>query len=192
MLNPEKMKNRGQIGADKNSGSLKKSEPEFLAVGKLRKPFGLTGEMKFESFIDDLEVFAQGKEIFLGKSYTRRKIASLSESGSTLLVRLEGVNNPEDARILANQIMVTPADNLPELEEGNYYYRQLIGMRVEDSEGIQMGEIVEIIETGANDVYVIFNKEEEKEILIPAIQSVILKIDIESNLMVVNRLEWLD
>jgi 16S rRNA processing protein RimM len=63
---------------------------------------------------------------------------------------------------------------------------------VEDVEGNRMGEIVEIIETGANDVYVIFDKEEEKEILIPAIQSVIMKIDIESNRMVVKRLEWLD
>jgi len=186
------MKNRDQIDADKKSGSLKKSEPEFLAVGKLRKPFGLTGEMKFESYINDLDVFTQGKEIFLGKSFTRRKIASMRKSGNSLLLRLEGVNNPEDARILANQILFTQAENLPELEEGNYYYKQLIGIRVEDSEGNQMGEIVEIIETGANDVYVIFNKEEEKEILIPAIQSVILKIDIESNLMVVNRLEWLD
>jgi 16S rRNA processing protein RimM len=109
-----------------------------------------------------------------------------------MLIRLEGINNPEDARILSNQDLFLPADRLPDLEEGNYYYRQLIGIRVEDDEGNHMGEIVEIIETGANDVYVIFNKEEGKETLIPAIQSVIQKIDIESNLMVVNRLEWLD
>lgn len=186
------MKNRGQNSADKNSGSLKKSEPEFLAVGKLQRPFGLIGEMKFESFIDDLDVFAQGKEIYIGKTYNRRSIASMRESGSALLIRLEGINTPEDARILANQILFIPADRLPILEEGNYYHRQLIGIQVEDVGGKRMGEIVEIIETGANDVYVIFDKEEEKEILIPAIQSVILKIDIESNIMVVNRLEWLD
>lgn len=191
-MNPEKMKNRDQFDADKNSGSLKKSEPEFLAVGKLRKTFGLLGEMKFEAYIDHLDVFAPGKEVFSGKAYTRRRIASIRESGSSLLIRLEGINNPEDARILANQILFIPAKDLPDLEEGKYYHRQLIGIKVEDIDGKKMGEIVEIIETGANDVYVIFNEEEGKEILIPAIQSVILKIDIESNLMVVNRLVWLD
>ncbi|MBM3137582.1 MAG: 16S rRNA processing protein RimM [Chloroflexi bacterium] len=183
---------RGQDSTDKNSGSPKKSEPEFLAIGKLRKPFGLQGEMKFEAYIDDLEVFSPGKEIFLGKSRSSRKIASLRESGNSLLIRLEGINNPEDARILSNHDLLLPADRLPELEEGNYYYRQLIGMRVEDVEGNLLGEIVEIIETGANDVYVIFNKEEKIETLIPAIESVVQKIDIESNLMVVNQLEWLD
>jgi 16S rRNA processing protein RimM len=186
------MKNRGQVGAEKKSGSLKKSEPEFLAVGKLRGPFGLIGEMKFASFIDDLDVFAQGKEIYLGKSFTRRNIASMRKSGNALLIRLEGINNPEDARIFANQMLYIPADRMPILEEGKFYYLQLIGIQVEDVEGNRMGEIVEIIETGANDVYVIFDKEEEKEILIPAIQSVIMKIDIESNRMVVKRLEWLD
>jgi 16S rRNA processing protein RimM len=186
------MKSRVHNHAEKNSGSPKKSEPEFLAVGKLRKPFGLMGEMKFEAYIDDLEVFSPGKEIYLGKSHSSRKIASIRESGISMLIRLEGINNPEDAKILSNQDLFLPADRLPDLEEGNYYYRQLIGIRVEDDEGNHMGEIVEIIETGANDVYVIFNKEEGKETLIPAIQSVIQKIDIESNLMVVNRLEWLD
>jgi len=186
------MKLRGQNSADKNSGSPKKSEPEFLGVGKLRKPFGLKGEMKFESFIDNLEVFSPGKEIFLGKSHSGRRIKSFRESGNSLLIHLEGINNPEDARILSNQVLFIPADHLPKLEEGNYYYRQLIGMMVEDVEGNHLGEIVEIIETGANDVYVIFNKHEGREILIPAIQSVVQKIDIESNLMVVNQLEWFD
>ena len=65
-------------------------------------------------------------------------------------------------------------------------------MNVVDDNGKELGKVIEIIETGANDVYVILNEQNGREILIPAIKSVIKKIDLKSNLMVVKLQEWMD
>jgi 16S rRNA processing protein RimM len=186
------MNNRGQVEAEKDSGSRKKSEPEFLAVGKLRKPFGLKGEMKFESFIDRLDIFSPGNKVMTGKKFTSRKIVSLRESGKTSLIRFENIGTIEDAANLTNQTIFISADQLPPLEEGSYYHHQLLGMEVEDERGKILGIITEILTTGANDVYVVNDEENNKETLIPAIKPVIMRIDIESNKMVVREQEWLD
>ena len=186
------MQVRDPIKKNENSGSLNKGEPEFLAVGKLRKPFGLVGDLKFESYIDELGVFMPGSQVYTGKRLTLRKIAAFRESGKNLFIRFEDIQTPEDARSLANQMMFISSDRLPEPQDGAFYHLQLIGLRVEDKEGNYLGMISEIIETGANDVYVVFNDNDKTEVLIPAIKSVVLKIDLESNLMVVQQLEWFD
>jgi 16S rRNA processing protein RimM len=186
------MKPRGPITNTINSGSLNDSEPEFLAVGKIRKPFGLAGDLKFGSYIDELSVFLPGSQIYTGKRLTPRKIIAFRKSGKDLLIRFEGIHTPEDARELTNQAMYILSDCLPELKEGGFYHLQLIDMRVEDKNGQVLGKISEIIETGANDVYVVTGDSGSSEILIPAIKSVVLKIDLESNIMVVEQQEWLD
>jgi len=186
------MKDRGPIKKNINSGSLNNGEPEFLVVGKLRKSFGLAGDLKFESYVDELGVFLPGTQVYIGKSHKPWKIAAFREMGKDLLIRFENIQTLEEARMLTNQLVYIPSDHLPEPQEGSYYHLQLIGLQVEDEAGNYLGEINEIIETGANDVYVVANEKEETEILIPAIKSVVLKIDIESNLMVVQQQEWFD
>lgn len=191
-MNPRRMKSRGRNYSENISGSLKKSEPEFLAVGKLRRPFGLSGEMKVELYIDNLEVFDPNNEIFCGKKYTKRKIISFRESGKYFLIKFDKINNPEEAGHLTNEIIYLQSERFPSPKDGAYFYRQLLGLRVQNEDGTELGTISEIIETGANDVYVVFNEETQEEILIPAIKSAVLKIDIESNLMVVKQPEWFD
>lgn len=186
------MRKRGQENFEEKSGSQNNGEPEFLAVGKLGKAFGLTGEMKVEVFIDHLEMFQTGQELLIGKKHIPKRIASSRPLGENFLIRFAGLDTPEEARLLTNQYIFIPAGELPELEQGKFYYRQLIGIRVEDAEGNHLGAVSEIIETGANDVYVVTDEKNGKEMLIPALQSVVIKIDIESSLMVVKPPEWLD
>ena len=109
-----------------------------------------------------------------------------------MIIRFDGIDNPEDAGFLTNQIIYNRADQLPDLDDGVYYQYQLVGMNVVDDNGKELGKVIEIIETGANDVYVILNEQNGREILIPAIKSVIKKIDLKSNLMVVKLQEWMD
>jgi len=186
------MSYRSCSDTSRNSGSPKKSEPEFLPVGKLGKPFGLRGEMRIEVYLDDLEVFSPGNDLFIGESRNCLGVISFRASGKNFLIRLESIDTPEKARLLTNQTIYLPTKNLPTLGDGKYYYFQLIGMHVEDDEGNNVGTVAEIIETSANDVYVVLEEITQKEILIPAIPSVILKIDIESNLIVVKLQEWID
>jgi 16S rRNA processing protein RimM len=81
------------------------------------------------------------------------------------------------------------ADALPELPEGEYYHHQLMGLKVIDEAGLEVGALTEIIETGANDVYVATSVE-GKEILFPAIQSVILGVDLDRNEIRVRLPDW--
>ena len=107
-----------------------------------------------------------------------------------MLVKFKGIETPEDAGQLRNQWVYVKATDVPSLPEGKLYQHELFGFEVMDENGNSLGELVEIIETGANDVYVV-RDESGKEILLPAIPSVILETDPARRLMRVHLLEGL-
>jgi len=89
-----------------------------------------------------------------------------------------------------NQYLYVRADELPPLPEGEYYHHQLLGLRVFDLQGNLLGVLSEILETGANDVYVV-RDEGGSEILLPVIEGVILEVDLGARRLIVNPPEWL-
>jgi len=95
-----------------------------------------------------------------------------------MLLSFEGYQKREEVAELRNQLVYVRTADLPQLEEGEYYQHQMLGMQVIDEAGDILGTIVSIHETGANDVYIVKEKSGE-ELLIPAIESVILNIDLE-------------
>jgi 16S rRNA processing protein RimM len=105
-------------------------------------------------------------------------------------LKLAGVDTPEAAARLRDQtVLVEIADVVP-LKKGQYYQYQLIGLKVITEAGEALGELTEILETGANDVYVVTGAE-GREILLPATDEVIRAIEVERGEMVVRRLEGL-
>jgi 16S rRNA processing protein RimM len=107
-----------------------------------------------------------------------------------MLVKFKGIETPEDAGLFRNQWVYVKATDVPALPEGKIYQHELFGFKVVDENDHPLGELVEIIETGANNVYVV-KDEAGKEILLPAIPSVILELDAERRLMRVHLLEGL-
>jgi 16S rRNA processing protein RimM len=107
-----------------------------------------------------------------------------------LLVKFKGVETPEAAGAFRNQWVYVKATELPSLPEGKLYQHELLGFAVIEENGKPLGELVEIIETGANDVYVVQNQA-GKEILLPAIPPVILETDPAQRTMRVHLLEGL-
>ena len=102
-----------------------------------------------------------------------------------VLIKFKGIETPEDANLLRESyLMVNRADEEP-LEEGTYYIVDMIGLEVENEEGKKLGSLVDIFNTGSNDIYVIKN-ELGKQILLPAIKDVIKKIDMEKRKMTVH------
>lgn len=180
-----------QSNSNKQSGSLENSEPEFLAVGKIGRTHGLTGELWMNIYTDFPERLESGKSVFLGRRHVEKTIASFKVSGVRGLIRFTDIHNPEDADRFKNQIVYVQEEALPELPEGEFYHHELIGLHVQDEQQKALGELVEIITTGANDVYVVRDPADEtNEMLIPAIPDVILEIDIEKKIMVVKLQEW--
>jgi 16S rRNA processing protein RimM len=110
------------------------------------------------------------------------QIASTRGHNRELIIRLEGVENPEATSKYRNALLFVKATELPKLPEGEYYYHQLLGMTVLDEAGQVLGKLVDILETGANDVYVV-KSEDGKELLLPAIEDNILSVDPEQRQM---------
>jgi 16S rRNA processing protein RimM len=172
------------------SGSLKNSEPEFLVAGRLRKSHGLNGEMWIEVLTDHPEFLIQGFPVFIGKNYDKHTISAFRMAGKLGLIQFDGFNNPESLRIFANAYLYFETKDLPALEDEEYYHHDLIGLEVKNEDGELLGTLTEIIVTGANDVYVISPIYGSKDLLIPAIKSVIKKIDIESKQIIISPQEW--
>ena len=107
-----------------------------------------------------------------------------------MLVKFEGVDTPEQAGLFRNQWLYVKTVDVPPLPDGQIYQYQLFGLRVVDDGGTELGELAEIIETGANDVYVVKDRQ-GREVLLPAIPAVILEVDLVRRLMRVHLLEGL-
>jgi 16S rRNA processing protein RimM len=152
-------------------------EPVFLVVGKLRRPHGVRGEMILEVYTDFPERLRTGSTVFVGEEHQPRKIRSRRRYSEDLLLALEGCTTPEEAGELRNTYLYVRSDLIPPLPEGEFYHHQLLGLCVVSDEGRYLGRLTQILETGANDVYVI-QPESGKEILLPAVDSVILSVEL--------------
>jgi 16S rRNA processing protein RimM len=174
----------------RNSPGSPNGEPVYLVVGFLRRAHGLRGEIIMDMHTDFPERLRSGRELFIGQDRKPVKVASARPHAKGMLVKFKGVETPEHAGQFRNQWVYVKASDVPSLPEGQLYQHELFGFAVVDEEGQSLGELVEIIETGANDVYVVRNQA-GKEILLPAIPSVILETDPARRLMRVHLLAGL-
>ncbi len=184
--------NQGSAQEKKTSrqpGSPEKGEPVYIAVGKIRRPHGVQGEMSMEIITDFPEKIKPDLDVFVGTKKQPFQIASVRSTASGLLIRFSSIDNPESAGLLRNQVVFIHAPEQRELPKGRYYHHEVIGMRVINENDQVLGVVTEILVTGANDVYIV-RDEGGKETLLPAIKSVILEIDIDSKTMKVHAQEW--
>jgi 16S rRNA processing protein RimM len=162
----------------------------FVVIGKIRRPHGVDGEMIVDSYSDFPERFKPGTTILIGTDHAPYVIRARRFTNSAMLVMLRGIDTPEQAGELRNKMVEIDRNTLPPLPEGQYYHFQLVGLQVFGEDGKMVGVLNEVITTGANDVYVVVD-EEGHENLFPALESVILSVDISNNKMVVRPQEWL-
>jgi 16S rRNA processing protein RimM len=175
---------------DNASGSPTAGEPDFLVVGKLGKPHGLHGEIVMDVFTDFPERIQPGDVFYTGQEYVPQKLLKRRPHARGLLVKFEGYVERDEVAKLRNQIVYVRTADRPPLEEGEYYHHQLLGMQVLDEGGQLLGQVKRILETGANDVYVIHDPAGH-ELLVPAIDSVILDIDLEGRILRIHLLPGL-
>jgi 16S rRNA processing protein RimM len=168
-----------------HSGSPSKGEPVYLAVGSLRRPHGVHGEILMEILTDFPERIQKGLTVFLGGKHSPITIGNVREHNDGLLLSFEGVDTPESAGRLRNQTVSVRTADRPDLPKGQYYYHQILGIQVVDDANNEMGQLTDILETGANDVYVVTSKD-GLEFLLPAIKEVVLEVDLSANKMTVH------
>ena len=169
-----------------NGGSVEESaEPRFLAVARISKPHGVLGEVRVELMTDHPERFEWLDDIFVGAKNPRRvPIVSVRYHQDVVLLKLEGYPTRTEAELLRGELLqVLESDAVP-LEEGEYFLYQLIGAEVFTEQGQRLGKLIEILETGANNVFVVDN--ERSQYLIPDIPDVIREVDIANARLVIH------
>ena len=161
---------------------------DFIQIGKITGAHGIHGSVKVHSYAESPERFAvQGKIVLIDPTGKTRHGVIIWAQAHKHIVRLtlEGIETRNEAESLVGWGVFIPKKDLPPLEPDTYYWNDLIGMTVLTEEGECLGQVTQIIPTGANDVYVVKTPPDHPagEILIPAISSVVLDIDIEQGCM---------
>ena len=160
---------------------------KYLEIGQIVNTFGIKGMVKIKPFTDNIKRFDKLKKVYIENKNGRKEyeIEELKYHKEMVLIKFKGIETPEDANLLRESYLtVNRADEEP-LEEGTYYIVDMIGLEVETEEGEKLGNLVDIFNTGSNDIYVVKN-ELGKQILLPAIKDVIKKIDMEKRKMTVH------
>jgi 16S rRNA processing protein RimM len=173
-----------------NGTGSPKGEPVYLAIGFLRRPHGVTGEIIMDLHTDFPDRIKAGRKVYLGEKRETATFESVREHGQGLLVRLHGYDTPEAVGRFRNHWVYVQSSEVPPLPKGKYYKYELVGLRVVEENGNPLGELTEILETGANDVYIV-RREDGKEILLPAIPPVVLHVDMTSRVMTVHLIDGL-
>lgn len=162
---------------------------EYLEAGKIVTTHGIKGEVKIMPYTDTPELLCEFDRLFYGKNHDEIYIEKSRVFKNMVIAKIEGINTPEEAEKFRNKILYIHRDDL-ELDEDTYFIQDLIGVEVKDAdEGTVYGKITDVLQTGANDVYVI--KGNDREYLVPAIPDVIILTDIDNDLMLIRPLEGL-
>ena len=166
---------------------------KLFEIGTVVNTQGIKGEVRVLPMTDDPKRFELLEEIELFSKEKSKlyKIESLRYHKQFIILKLEGINNMNDAEELKTHIIKIKEDKALPLLEDEFYIRDLYGISVITLDGETLGKITDIINTGgANDVYVVKNSD-SKEILIPALKQCILDVDIIKNIMTVHLLKGL-
>ena len=161
----------------------------YLAVGRVIGVHGVRGEIKVKQLTDFPERFARGALLFVEGETSQREVVSARPHKGALLVRLSGLEDRNAAEILRGKYLFIAREDAMPLGEDEYYEDELIGLTVETMEGELLGELVEIMWTGANEVYIVQGP--QGETLLPAIADVVQEVDVDAGIMRVTLLPGL-
>lgn len=160
---------------------------EYLEIGKVINTHGVKGEVKVLPLTDDPERYSLLKSVFIDNNgkLEEHKIESVRYNKGFVLLKLKGLNSIEDAEKFRNKVLSINREDAIKLPEGSYFICDLIGIVITDISGTELGTLEDVIKTGSNDVYIVKSKE-KKEILIPALKTIIKCINIEQKTMLVD------
>lgn len=166
---------------------------DFFEIGKITGTHGIRGTMRVFPTTEDPSRFERLKEIIVEIRDKQEPfhIQKVAYQKNMILLTVKEINDINVAELYKNGRILIPDKMAIPLKENEYYRRDLFGMTVVTDEGEELGKLVNIYETGANDVYAVKKAEDKKELLIPAIKDCILKVDVEASVMTVHLLEGL-
>jgi 16S rRNA processing protein RimM len=164
-----------------------------VTIGKIVGVHGIKGYVKLHCEVESFSILAPGHSVIIRDSKGSSRMMEIVDArpqGKMLLLLLKGISDRNTAEMLPGSELMVEKSSLPELEPDTYYWADIVGMSVVSVDGRPVGTVASLIETGSNDVYVV-QTPDAGEVLIPAIASVVLEIDLNHKIMRVNLPEGL-
>lgn len=157
-----------------------------VALGRVGKAHGITGAFRVWPYADDLERFADLKEITItrGSKSVAAKIQSVRLAPGHVVMQTDVIHTPEEVQIWLGGDIEVDASERVQLPEGRFFHDEIIGLKVETVDGRRVGMVVEILDGPANDIYVCLDG--EREYMIPAVETFIKSIDIKAGKMIID------
>ena len=181
---------------------MTQSQPKQTVIGKITSVYGIKGWVKVLSYTDPLENLLGYRQVDLvasaqtgalpgGQSLKKVLVEGGKLHGKGLIVKLKGYDDPESVRPLCGSLLAVDVEQFPELEDGEYYWHQLEGLKVMTMAGEELGVVDHLLETGANDVLVvrgIASSLDQRERLIPYLpDQVVMDVDLAEGVI---RVDW--
>jgi 16S rRNA processing protein RimM len=166
----------------RTAGTPTTGVPAWLVVGKVRRPHGVAGDVLVEVYTDFPGRLKPNVIVYAGENHIQLTIRRHRSHNDGILLGFDDYSTPEQVGRFRNQFLYVVEEDATELPEGEFYYYELLGLSVIDENGESLGKVTEIMQTGANDVYVVTNNA-GREILLPAIAEVILNVDLEQKII---------
>jgi 16S rRNA processing protein RimM len=164
---------------------------EYLSIGQIINIHGFRGEVKVYPLTDDMSRFRKLKEVYIEENNQLKKyeVEGVKFLSNTVVLKLKGIDTEEAANKLRNFYMKVDRKAAVRLPKDSYFICDLIDLEVYDKDGLHLGVLKDVIQTGSNDVYVV--KTAGKDILIPALKEVVKSIDLEGRRITVELPEGL-
>ena len=165
---------------------------DLLQVGIITSTHGVRGEVKVYPTTDDPRRFRRLKEVVLdtGREKINLEIEGVKFFKQFVILKFKGLDNINDIEKYRQKSLYVTRKNAVRLQRDEYFIADLIGLKVQDEDGTELGTVKDVIETGANDVYEV-EMADGRSLLLPAIEQCILNVDVENGMMQVHVLEGL-
>ena len=159
---------------------------EKIKIGKIVNTVGLKGEVKVYNYSDSIEIYETIESIYVEDRLT--VIENVRAQKNRVILKLEGADDRNAAEALRGKELYITEDDLPELPEGQYYVRDLIGMSVTEEDGNLLGHVTDVLQNTAQDIFEV-ESENGKKLLIPKVDQFVLDIDAEKREITVRLIE---
>lgn len=165
---------------------------DFFQVGVITSTHGLKGEVKVFPTTDDPKRFKRLKEVILdtGKERLQLEIEGVKFFKQFVILKFRGIDNINDVEKYRRASLLVARKDAVRLQKDEYFIADLMGLKVRDEDGAEIGVLKNVIETGANDVYVI-EMGDGRELLLPAIKQCVLEVDVEAGFIRIHIMEGL-
>ncbi|GBD38868.1 Ribosome maturation factor RimM [bacterium HR37] len=167
----------------------------LIPFGKVLRAHGLSGELKVFLFSGETENLQRISRVFIKRTQDSKpqeyRILAKKAQKNLVILKLEGLNSTESAEKLKGSLLMIESSDLPELGEDEYYWFQLMGLKVYTDKGEYVGRVEQLIDRALQSLLVVKNEKEGKEILIPMVDAIVKEINIEKSEIVITPIKGL-